>query len=188
MSQTVLGSSDTLSGGVCTFSLAGDALIILRVVWNLDHSTMTKGVFICLWAVDCHAPPPSFKVIFSFVFPNCTLFFSYQAPCGAALCCSQQWHSGHNSQRLTVTPRNSSSTAQCPVSLPTGNYCSPSRAPRRILVIIQRKIKSLICVYSLTTGPSGGCTAQAGLPSGAPTRVHSSFYQLNSSQEPQDLS
>lgn len=103
MSQTVLGSSDTLSGGVCTARLAGDALIILRAVWNSDHSTLTERVFICLWAVDCRAPLLGFEVIFSFVFPNCRLFISYQAPCGADLCCSQQWHPGHDSQRESLS-------------------------------------------------------------------------------------
>lgn len=123
MSQTVPGSSDTLSGGVCTASLAGDALIILRAVWNSDHSTLTKGVFICLWAVDCRAPPPSFKVILSFVFPNCALFISYQAPWGAALCCSQQWHPRHDSQRVLL-------------SLPATHPALPSAQSHSQLLII----------------------------------------------------
>lgn len=42
MSQAVLGSSDTLSGGVCTARLAGDALIIPSAVWDSDRSTLTE--------------------------------------------------------------------------------------------------------------------------------------------------
>lgn len=90
MSQTVLDSSDTLNSWFCTDWLTGNGLIICSAMWNLADWILTWGVFICFWAVGCCAPLLIFKVIFAFVFPNCTLFISYQSPHGAPLCCSQQ--------------------------------------------------------------------------------------------------
>lgn len=187
MSQTVLGSCDSLSSGVCTDRLAGSALIIRSAVWNLGHSTLTEAVFICFWAEDCPAPLLSFKVIFSFVFPNCMLFISYRSPCGAPLWCSQQWHPGHDSQGdslslLTTYPV----AAECQVTLPAANYCSPSHAPQTKPIIIQRKIKVLSDLGFQAWHrlwwrmPSSGWAAEWANNLG----IHSSFYQLNSSQEP----
>lgn len=151
MSRTVLGSCDTLSVGVCSGRLAGDALIILRAVCSLDHSTLTRDFSSAPehWiAVHPHWFSESFSLLCSliaaFYFLSGSLWSSFVLQPAVT---PWVWFP----EPLSLLRTDPALPSASPT--PAAHYCSPSHVPRRKPITIQRKIKvlSALCLQPQLT-------------------------------------